>query len=69
MMAKRRDWWSVELVVLEREIKRLQAILKDEDRWPRDGILPTSRRLYALKAIWAARKNQKPLFPLDKRKD
>lgn len=60
------DWWNRPLGDLEREIRRLQAVVKNPDKWPRGGLLPTMRRLSSLKAIYAARRGQLPLFPLKK---
>lgn len=61
---KPKSWWEKSVDELEREIGRLQAIVKRPDKYHPRTVSEAKRRLPNLKAILAARKGQKPLFPL-----
>lgn len=61
-----RSWWEKSIDELEREISRLQGVLKNRAQYSSKTVADASRRLPSLKAIRAARRGQKPLFPLEK---
>lgn len=63
---KPRGWWDRSLDELEREISRLQNILKNRAQYSHKTVGDATRRLPLLKVIRAARRSQKPLFPLEK---
>lgn len=57
-----KNWWYRPLGDLEREISRLQGIVKHRDRYVQSTWDRARRRLPLLKAIYAGRKGQAPLF-------
>jgi len=63
---KPRSWWDKSIDELDREISRLQNVLKNRDQYSHKTVDDATRRLPSLKAIRAARRGQLPLFPLKK---
>lgn len=63
---KPRSWWDKSVDELEREVRRLQNIVKNRAQYSEKTVSEASRRLPNLKAILSARKGQIPLFPLKK---
>lgn len=63
-MSTVRSWWVRSIGELEREIRRLQDVVKHPAKHSSKVVWDAQRRLPNLKAILAARRGQKPLFPL-----
>lgn len=57
------SWWDKPIEQLEREISRLQGILKHRNQYSHKTVVDAARRVPLLKAILAARRAQMPLFP------
>jgi len=59
----REKYWRCSVDVLEREVRRLQNIVKHPGSYASSTVKDANSRLPALKSILGARKGTLPMFP------